>query len=809
MIQSLGDLLKSRSWERALFTTYSLSLTFFESVILRELRQKGCREIWIAADAHGYQASLMERRSHGVGQEYHLVPVALPHGVFHPKCCYLQSDEDGDVLAVGSGNLTFGGYGRNLEVLDVVSPQTEPECFHEFGRLLNALKLRNDIYCPDKRWMDAFADRAFESAGDIADTSAASAPRLLHSVDKPIIDQLAELLVDKASQITILSPYYDNDGKSVRKIIERFRPAEVRIGLPPAPHLSSFPFPITESWEPLPTAVRLSDDEEKRSLHAKWIEFRTADGTIVVTGSVNSTSQAMLTTNNIEVAIARFGTNGTLGAAWKTVPVPVDISLQEYAAPGLGCLCLVYAELNGSGELHGQIISNAAVGGAWTGILQKPDGTSIAFVAEASTTGVFTATLTDVETFAFSQALQIVMSFGSLSARGWVQNTEILAMPQLKRLGISSLLRLINREETEDDDIALLDYLALHATDHLSTFRGAVRNVGKDSKTDGLTVPLENLSPIETSTLSDNAAMSIGLSTQSALERVFAQLRRRFLGYTPSDKPERTVTTSETDEGGEDSEDMANEEVNLQAKVQVALEDFDTNIRGLIESKEVKASSRNALFTLWLEVTLHMMLRRQGNRSAALQFLKNWFRRATEACRFAENVDSLEQHVITSAAVLGYLDGTSACLERLHEALEEFWSGSIPLARAQNSLLKSSRIGFGSLLLDFEPEALEMTLAEILLTRTRRAEVAEALDAYQLRLPLSPSAPAFAGPLGEAFYAQLKRGPGKARVKAIKRKNGACPNCFCSVCSAVASDLRTLRLGVCTSCNWVLVRTEP
>jgi hypothetical protein len=204
-----------------------------------------------------------------------------------------------------------------------------------------------------------------------------------------------------------------------------------------------------------------------------------------------------------------------------------------------------------------------------------------------------------------------------------------------------------------------------------------------------------------------------------------------------------------------------------------------------------------------------MLLRRQGDRSAALLVLKNWFPKATECCRFAENVDSLEQHVITTAAVLGYLDGTSSGLERLHEALEEFWAGSVPPNRAQNSLLKSSRIGFGSLLLDFAAKALEMTLAEILQTRTRRAELAEALHAYQSKLPILPSAPAFTGPLGEAFYVQLKRGPGKARVKAIRGKNGACPNCFCSVCSAVASDLRNVRLGVCTSCNWVLVRTEP
>jgi hypothetical protein len=75
VIQSLGDLLKPRSWERALFTTYSLSLMFFESVILRELRQKGCREIWIAADAQGYQASLMERRSHVPGRIEHVATV--------------------------------------------------------------------------------------------------------------------------------------------------------------------------------------------------------------------------------------------------------------------------------------------------------------------------------------------------------------------------------------------------------------------------------------------------------------------------------------------------------------------------------------------------------------------------------------------------------------------------------------------------------------------------------------------------------------------------------------------------------------
>ena len=119
MTKSLSDVLAGQRWEKALFTTYSLSLTFFESIVLRALREVECREIWVVADAEGYRSSLMERGSHGVGYEYHLVPVGLRNGVFHPKCCYLAGP-DGDLLVVGSGNLTFGGFGRNLEDDSVV-----------------------------------------------------------------------------------------------------------------------------------------------------------------------------------------------------------------------------------------------------------------------------------------------------------------------------------------------------------------------------------------------------------------------------------------------------------------------------------------------------------------------------------------------------------------------------------------------------------------------------------------------------------------------------------------------------------------
>src|SRR5882724_10614337 len=163
MTKSLSDVLAGQSWEKALFTTYSLSLTFFESMVLRALREIECREIWVIADAEGYRSSLMERGSYGVGYEYHLVPIGLRNGVFHPKCCYLVGP-DSDLLVVGSGNLTFGGFGRNLEVIEVLSSRSDASCFHAFGEFLNALKRRPDVVCPDLSWIDRFGDRAFQVA---------------------------------------------------------------------------------------------------------------------------------------------------------------------------------------------------------------------------------------------------------------------------------------------------------------------------------------------------------------------------------------------------------------------------------------------------------------------------------------------------------------------------------------------------------------------------------------------------------------------------------------------------------------------
>src|SRR5690348_10572353 len=89
---SMRELLAAARWKHALFTTYALSLSYFESEVLRPLHYAGCDDIWLIVDAEGYRRSLLERRSKRVGQEYRLIPAALPHGILHAKSIYLSGE---------------------------------------------------------------------------------------------------------------------------------------------------------------------------------------------------------------------------------------------------------------------------------------------------------------------------------------------------------------------------------------------------------------------------------------------------------------------------------------------------------------------------------------------------------------------------------------------------------------------------------------------------------------------------------------------------------------------------------------------
>src|SRR5262245_50883754 len=68
------DLISAHPWRRAAFTTYALSLSFFEAVILDALVRGGGREAVILADVDGVRVALGEQGARRVGKDYDVEP---------------------------------------------------------------------------------------------------------------------------------------------------------------------------------------------------------------------------------------------------------------------------------------------------------------------------------------------------------------------------------------------------------------------------------------------------------------------------------------------------------------------------------------------------------------------------------------------------------------------------------------------------------------------------------------------------------------------------------------------------------------
>lgn len=111
----------------ALFLTYAFDPLFFERVPLRDLKRGGSRNIVIAADAGQLREAMaqsLEQLVH-LGRSYVLAETVTAN-IFHPKLIARLSPTGGRVC-IGSGNLTYTGWGGNQELATVwsVGPQHE------------------------------------------------------------------------------------------------------------------------------------------------------------------------------------------------------------------------------------------------------------------------------------------------------------------------------------------------------------------------------------------------------------------------------------------------------------------------------------------------------------------------------------------------------------------------------------------------------------------------------------------------------------------------------------------------------------
>lgn len=811
-IPTISEILSASRWKHALFTTYALSLSYFESEILRPLLQLGCDDIWLICDAQGYRSSLLERRSMHVGQEYRVVPVGLPNGVFHPKCIHLCSDEE-QVLLVGSGNVTFGGHGRNAEVFEVLVPGEHATAFSDFAEFLETLGMGPGIKIARQDWIDDFAGRASEAAARGADSSDTPA-RLIHPIERTGIEQLGEAATGLGAcrEVKIVSPYHDPDGEAVRSLLDTLD-ADTGVVAVTNDEKSPFPFAESEEWASLVLAQKPTIDG-KRFVHAKWIECVFPNARLLLTGSFNATRKALTTTDNIELGVLRRVQGGEGLLEWANCEPP-QFEPAKCLPSGLGQSEIVYASFdrNDSRRLYGQLISLQVVSGKWLYRVVQADGTTHAGDASLKDDGAFSIVDEALEAFAELPALQIELRRDEREARGWVHNEMLLSVGARRRLTAGAMSRLMRREGSDDDIQALLDYLSVSADKHLRVFGlpvskgedGAASGGTDDPTAESVRVNLMELAPLAELPEGASALTGLGSANEDHFETALVRLRRMLLGHGSS----RNMALRDGLGSAilaEDEEDEARRQTPERIAYSLGLQDFEDAIDAMIKECAEYPDRLLGLLTIQLEIGMWMRLHRLVDVDGAFEFMGIWIRRTAQSATLKqETVNALSQHFLTATAIRAALlpeTRKSDQLVALHDDLEKFFGGPVDQAFALAALIEDSHQGFAFALSQGTDELdLCAALENVLATRTRRKQLEDAMRLRAAGRAVPANWEVFQSKIGKQLHESLHRPFWERRVKKTLPNFQACSYCYAQYPMQELAVLRRERIGRCIQCK--------
>ncbi len=352
------DMVSGAPWKSVAFTTYALSLSFFESVVLDRLVRGGSRSALILADPEGVRSGLSEEGARRAGRDYDIEPVGCTTGVFHPKISVFASTDDAHIL-VGSGNLTFGGWGGNLEVVEHLHPSFAADAMADAADMFELLAMSERIQTEAGPAFIRLADTLRAANGTGTRTGAV---RIIHSVGGSIGSEIARFAdeLGGARRITVVSPYHDLDGRGVDALSDLLSCHDVRIHVHEDGNVRgigavSWPFEGKRKRDAV--KVPLPFKADGRLLHAKSIEIMCQRGRLLVAGSANST-HAGLFGANVEASVLRIQRQTSMG--WKTssadVPQRPDAQAADAGEETTGSVGVLRASLEG-GAIKATVIT--------------------------------------------------------------------------------------------------------------------------------------------------------------------------------------------------------------------------------------------------------------------------------------------------------------------------------------------------------------------------------------------------------------------------------------------------------------------
>lgn len=515
------DVVRAGRWNRALFGTFALSLGFFEAAPLRALRRVGASDIRILADVSGVAASLGEAGAREVGRTYAVDAVAAPGGCFHPKFILLDG-EDGPRMVVGSGNLTFGGWGRNLELCEMLSPRRAPAAFMDMADFLEALATSPRLDFPN-------SDAAASWAGALRRSAGADGPsdvRLLHSVDRPIADQLVEMAVAAggATGLVVASPYFGSSG-AVRALADGLGVDRVSVHISTELALAGrhYDFALDPRADPV-VVIGLEEQPKQRPMHAKLIEIACADAVLSVSGSVNASGPALSRATNVELAVVRSRPAPTPTKTFVGALPPLPAIDAESEAEG-GVREILLATLVGR-RLSG-IVMGAGAEGAWSARLDATGEFRELGEVQVGSDRRFAAEIRGGDDIGFGTRRAILsLSRGERRVAGFVTFPDLLELNRRWGAGAGSMIRVVGGSAEDEDLAGVLEYFARHPDETASPWAGSSVRNRPDGSDDNRTVALDELDVQPRAGMTSEPTGGWG---SSAIDRLVAAVRRSLM----------------------------------------------------------------------------------------------------------------------------------------------------------------------------------------------------------------------------------------------------------------------------------------
>lgn len=318
----------TKVYHSAILTTFSFDPVFFEKYYMPQLRRRGIRNVILLVDAGRYDAVMQSEEGFAFTKKDYAI-VRMDNnlgGVFHPKIS-LFAGKNKVMAIVGSGNLTYSGIAYNDElwgafcIEDAQTPQAP--LLKNIWEYLNKLILNSPVGETIKcqlEWMKAFSEslQKFDTIDSQAEVVANEQQLwfMQNGDGGSILDRISNIIISPVTEITIVSPFYDQDGHLIQELQKRFSPKTIKCAIQPdgglLPHLAKLDKTYSfYHWADV-RGYSSNTDEAKR-LHAKAFQFKTTMGTYLLVGSCNATPAAFgisPSSTNAEAGILVYSSKG-------------------------------------------------------------------------------------------------------------------------------------------------------------------------------------------------------------------------------------------------------------------------------------------------------------------------------------------------------------------------------------------------------------------------------------------------------------------------------------------------------------------